>query len=422
MAGVILGDWTHRRGDGGGSRAVSADVRRAKPRVVWTWSPPHGGRIDQVRIAGGRVFAATAEPHDRQAPGWEHAVVFALDASRGRAVAIRALPDPVPTAAMVVDGDAVHVVATRPGEPIFWYALRTADLQPLHRRAIGLAEERPDVLDAWASSDGGLWLEAERGAGQPASFVYVPPSDPGARLRGCDVEGTRDAEAGPCDAACMDRTLYVPYAGPHAEVRRLGPGEPGTTLLGQTDALAGEVHAHALAANGLIDLVAFAWERRPERDSALSVQALAVDRVTAVVRRKTPVASFTARDEPVGARLVRLRGGQVLVQASAADGSPCADLVGILPDGPIEAISLGARRPYILDLALGDTLVAHRRVRGERVLVGVFDVVRAGRWLGGRASALWSLEVPAPGGFPAIYAGAGLIVVRSERELVAIQV
>src|SRR5215472_2311742 len=235
MAGIILGDWTHRRGDGGGARSVSADVKRAKPRVAWTWAPPRGSRIDQVRIAGGRVFVATAEPSDPDAPGWEHAVIFALDAGRGRPTAVRALPDPVPVAAMVLESDSVHVVATRPGEPIFWYALRTGDLLPQHRRTISLVEERADVLDAWASSDGGLWLEVEGGAQQSTSFVYVPIAEPGARLR--DVDGaTRNAGSGPCDAACMDRTLYVPCAGPHAEVRRLGPGDSDATPLVETEA------------------------------------------------------------------------------------------------------------------------------------------------------------------------------------------
>ena len=50
--GVILGDWTHRRGDAGGTRAVSADAIKAKPEICWTWRPEHGGRVDQVRIAG----------------------------------------------------------------------------------------------------------------------------------------------------------------------------------------------------------------------------------------------------------------------------------------------------------------------------------------------------------------------------------
>src|SRR5947209_4076338 len=101
MSGVILGDWTHRRGDAGGTRAVSSDVGRAKPEVAWTWRPDHGGRVDQVRIAGTCVYVATMAPVDDAAPGWEHATIYAIDVETGRVLASRALPDPMPVAAMI---------------------------------------------------------------------------------------------------------------------------------------------------------------------------------------------------------------------------------------------------------------------------------------------------------------------------------
>ena len=51
MTSVILGDWTHRRGDPGGARAVAAEIERPRPSVAWSWRPEHGGRVDQVRVA-----------------------------------------------------------------------------------------------------------------------------------------------------------------------------------------------------------------------------------------------------------------------------------------------------------------------------------------------------------------------------------
>src|SRR5580698_4988395 len=158
MASVILGEWTHRRGDPGGARAVPAEIDRPRPKVKWTWRPEHGGRVDQVRVTAQNVLVATMMPRDATAPGWEHAVVYAIDARTGSEVARRVLPDPVPVAAMVVEAGVLDVVATRKGEPIFWYGLSVADLTPCHRRIVAVDEPHEDVLDAWASPDGGLWL------------------------------------------------------------------------------------------------------------------------------------------------------------------------------------------------------------------------------------------------------------------------
>jgi hypothetical protein len=102
MASVILGDWTHRRGDAGGARAVPAEIDRPRPSVGWSWRPEHGGRVDQVRVTGSTIIVATMMPRDTKAPRWEHAVVYVLDAHTGIEMARRVLPDPVPVAAMVV--------------------------------------------------------------------------------------------------------------------------------------------------------------------------------------------------------------------------------------------------------------------------------------------------------------------------------
>ena len=123
-----------------------------------------------MRIAGDRVYVATMEPADPLAPAcWEHATVFALEASTGRVVAVRPLPDPVPVAAMVIDGGVIHVLATRPGEPIFWYArsARATCARVIASRSTSRprrARAAPGVLEAWASADGGIWMELREGA------------------------------------------------------------------------------------------------------------------------------------------------------------------------------------------------------------------------------------------------------------------
>src|SRR5205085_1297805 len=75
--------------------------------------------------------------------------------------------DPVPVAALVIEGGVVHAIATRKGEPIFWYALQAVDLLPRHRRLVHIDRDprHEDVLDAWASPGGGLWLELEGALG-----------------------------------------------------------------------------------------------------------------------------------------------------------------------------------------------------------------------------------------------------------------
>src|SRR5580692_7216548 len=117
MAGAIFGDWTHRRGDAGGSRSLPADLERAKLRVVWSWEAPGSARIDQVRTMGGIIFVATMGTGE--VPGWEHATLYAIDGAGGKVCARRTLPDPSPVAALAVQSHLVHAVSTRPDEPVY---------------------------------------------------------------------------------------------------------------------------------------------------------------------------------------------------------------------------------------------------------------------------------------------------------------
>ncbi len=418
MAGVILGDWTHRRGDAGGTRAISAEVGRAKPRPAWSWEPPHGGRVDQVRIFGPHVYVATHEPPDQGAPGWEHPVIYALEASSGRTVAARALPDPLPVAAMIVAGGSLHIVAAKVGEPLVWYVLTLPELDAAHRRRLSVREPPDsDVLDAWLLSDGALCLEIDRERGGRRTFAFFGAESPGVRVSRLDAEP--EADMAPSDACVVDRTLFVPCA------------EAGSAFLRRIDAEGGSegpwagahvhgrsVRGHAVAAQGLVELFAVALGGDGER--AL-VQAVAVDRGSGVVRHESPSASIPLVGSPSGARLVRRAAGDLAVQCVAADGSPCADLVCLAPGGAPVAAAIGASRAYVLDLALGDAVVAHREQRG-RVVVGAFDVRQGGRWLVPRASLLWSTDLPSMGGECSVYAGAGRVVVRGERGLAAIRV
>ncbi len=89
----------------------------------------------------------------------------------------------------------MHVVATRKGEPIFWYALSLLDLAPRHRNVVATAGIRhDDVLDAWAAPDGGLWLELEASTGTDAQ--HAPPG-----AFAADGGGTTPAVWRPADLA-----------------------------------------------------------------------------------------------------------------------------------------------------------------------------------------------------------------------------
>ncbi len=439
--GVILGSWTHRRGDVGGARAVSAEVARARPNVAWSFKPPHGGRVDQVRVGADRVYVASIGPSDPDAAGWEHATVYALDAASGRILAERLLPDPVPVAAMILDGESVHVLATRHGEPVFWYALDAYDLKPRHRRPLLLdiasvdRGGRWDVLDAWASADGGIWLELDSAALGKRAYGFaiedrvtlVPQTAASFPL------ATGTEFVAPDDACCVGHTLYTPRAGVWDDAGsatppslwQLDPATANNVIAAEepwarTGVTGPRSHVHALAGEGVISAIAVAVD--PTRERRALVQSLSVDRATGVVRAQSDVARFAAREASGDtARLARRPSGEVLFQMIAPDGAPASDLWRAAPDGSLSAMPLPNGR-LILDAALGDAVLAHYEVRGGRVVVAAIEVDREGRLLGRRATTLWSVETPDVGGSATIYAGAGHVFARGSTGLAAIRV
>jgi hypothetical protein len=432
MASVILGEWTHRRGDPGGARAIPAEIDRPRPKVKWTWRPEHGGRVDQVRVAAQNVLVATMMPRDAAAPGWEHAVVYAIDARTGSEVARRVLPDPVPVAAMVVEAGVLHVVATRKGEPIFWYGLSVADLTPCHRRIVAVDEPHEDVLDAWASPDGGLWLELDTLAGADGrhALAHAFADSNGARAvftyeEGAGVEGgplARDACAGGLELFAPVPGKWMPDAAVPPALSRLSPSgseDPGQAPWASATLVGPRAQIHALGADGLVCVVAAAED--PDRAERARVEAFAIDRGTAVVRWRTQGEPFAVRPH-LGeiARIARRPSGELLFQGLGPDGTPCTPLVCARPNGQLDAITLGTRGRYVLDAALGDTVLAHREGRDGRVEVGGFAIDRRGRLLGRRAALQWTAYVEDLGGGTTVYAGAGAVVVRGTRAVSAV--
>ncbi len=433
MGGVILGDWTHRRGDVGGGRAVAAEFGRPRPRVAWTFRPRDGGNVDQVRIAGERVYVATMSPPDPAAVGWEHATIFALDASTGKVVAKRELPDPAPVAAMIIDGNVVHVLATRHGEPVFWYALDAFDLRPHHRRALpldppGANGETWDVLEAWASADGGIWMELD---GVSARRLYAFAKDDTVLFAPRAKELT-EPDLAPRDACCVGHTLYAPSAGNWDEagtgtpplIWQLEPAGNGAPEPWASSGVTGpHSHAHAIAGGGAVTAIAVAEDpsdRQQPRPKRALVQAMIVDRASGVVRAQSPVEKLGTRGVCEGARLARRPSGELVFQCTDADGLPSSDLWRITPSGEMAAFPL-PRETLVLDAALGDSLLAHAELKGGKVLVSALDIDKE-RLLGKRAQTIWSIETPDLGGSTTVYAGAGHVVARGAQAVAAIRV
>ena len=439
--GILLGDWTHRRGDPGGSRYVAADVAHAKPEVAWAWKPPHGGRVDQVRIAGRTVFVAAMAAPLADAPGWEHATIYALDADTGRVVASRALPDPAPVAAMLVEAGLVHVVATRRGEPILRYALDVSDLAPKLRRTIDLDRDgrREDVLDAWSSPDGGLWLELEgaQGATGGRAYAFVGAQD-GAAVTQTHLEDVAAADWGaPArDACCAGQVLFVPVASTRPILWRveqkaaaplamagLAPlVAPSSEAWARTDVDGPRARLHALVSEGLVHAVAIAVDA--ERDDRAVMELLAVDSTSGTMRWRSPLHRTPLRATlGDGARLARRGNGEVLVQALDAEGAPATDLVCMREGDDLGSVALGNGKRFVLDAALGELALAHHEAKSGKVTVGAFEIDREGRLLGGRRSVMrWSFDVDDLGGATTVYAGAGHIVVRGARGIAALAV
>jgi hypothetical protein len=437
MASVILGDWTHRRGDPGGARAVPAEIDRPRPTIAWSWRPEHGGRVDQVRVVGHNVVVATMMPRDPSAPGWEHAVVYALDARTGVEVARRVLADPVPVAAMVVESGVLHVVATRRGEPVFWYALSPADLVPRHRRIVALAPgiRHDDVLDAWASPDGGLWLELDAVIGEGArhalayAFADATGSTPATSTHEEDVAGegaplARDACAGghelfaPIDGRWTDEGEPVPPS--LARLDPLAPSGSGYATWVTSSIVGQRSQIHALGGDGVVCAVAAAED--PERPERVRLEAFAADRTSGVVRWRAHADRLGIKPRlGDAARVARRPNGELLFQSIGADGTPCTPLVCARPEGRLDTVLLGARGRWVLDAALGDLVLAHRETKEGEVEVGGFAIDVGGRLLGRRAVTRWTIEAGDLGGETTVYAGAGAVVVRGARSICAVR-
>jgi hypothetical protein len=438
MASAILGDWTHRRGDPGGGRTVAAEIDKPRPSVAWSWGPEHGGRVDQVRVVGSTVIVATMMPRDSNA-GWEHAVVYVLDAVSGAEVARRVLPDPVPVAAMAVFGGVVHIVATRKGEPIFWYALSPAELAPQHRRTVALGESmgHEDVLDAWATPDGGLWLELDatlEGDGLRAIvYAFVEPSGGPA---GTQVSDEHPAAANPPlarDACAVGSDLFVPREGrsgveadssppflSRVDPRSLGGG--GSVPWARADLVGPRARIHALGGEGLVCAVAL--EEDPAKPDRARIEAFTMYRETGAVMWRAQHDRIAVRSQSQlgdGARVARRPNGELLFQGLDADGVPGTPLLCASSDGRLDEILLGARGPYVLDAALGDLVLCHRENKEGRVEVGGFAIDHEGRLLGRRAVASWTIDAGDLGGGTTVYAGAGSVVVRGARGVCAVR-
>jgi hypothetical protein len=437
MASVILGDWTHRRGDAGGARAVAAEMDRPRPSVAWSWQPEHGGRVDQVRVAGTTIVVATMMPRDPKAARWEHAVLYALDAHTGIEIARRVLPDPVPVAAMVVEDGIVHVISTRSGEPIFWYALTATELVPDHRRIVTLADGvvHDDVLEAWATPDGGLWLELDAaGKGNAArlwGFAFADPNgSPAIAYMNEDLTPPGGSPIAH-DACAGGNDLFVPLEGHWARdssstppgLSRLGRGqgreaaEPTwvrATVVGPRSSI------HALGGDGVVCAVAVAEdEARPDH---ARVEVFAVDRTSGTIRWRAQDDRLAIKPQlGNAARAARRPNGEILFQGLAPDGAPCTPLLCARPDGRLDSIVLGARGRYVLDASLGDLVLAHRESSEGRVEVIGFAIDQEGRLLGRRAVPRWTIDLGDLGGAATVYAGAGAVVVRGAHSVSAIR-
>jgi hypothetical protein len=437
MASVIVGDWTHRRGDSGGGRTVSAEIDKPRPSVAWSWSPDHGGRVDQVRVVGSTVVVATMMPRDSNAPGWEHAIIYVLDALSGVEIARRVLPDPVPVAAMAFDGGTIHVVATRRGEPVFWYALSPTELAPSHRRVVGIGDtlRHEDVLDAWATPDGGLWLELDATLGPEGArahtYSFVDPDGGSAVTRLNDEHAAAANPPLARDACAGGHELFVPLDGRWSGevdasppvLSRLEPRPPvegAGRAWARADLVGPRAQIHALAAEGVVCAVAAAED--PAKPDRVRIEAFAADRATGAVLWRAQHDRIAVRSQlGDAARVARRPNGELLFQSLDAEGVPCTPLVCASSDGRLDEILLGARGPYVLDAALGDLVLAHRENREGRVEVGGFAIDHEGRLLGRRAVASWTIDAGDLGGGATVYAGAGSVVVRGARSVCTVR-
>ncbi len=166
--------------------------------------------------------------------------------------------------------------------------------------------------------------------------------------------------------------------------------------------------------------VAIAQE--PGREDRACVQAFAVDGVSGAVRWRADGERIALRPA-LGdlARLVCRPNGELLFQSLGADGAPCTTLLCARPDGRLDSVLLGARGRWVLDAALGDSVLAHREVSDGRVEVGGFAIDQESRLLGRRAVPVWSFDAGDLGGGTTVYAGAGAVIVRGTRGVCAVR-
>ena len=365
-------------------------------------------------------------------------MVYALDCKTGVEVARRVLPDPVPVAALAVDGGLVHVVATRKGEPIFWYALSSTDLVPRHRRIIAIppATRHDDVLDAWASPDGGLWFELVASIGRAArnvrSYVFADPAGAAHEVATHEVEATGDGPASARNACAGGLQLFAPIDGkwtggdgPLAPaLSLLDPRPPEQSASGEPPwaraTLVGpRARIHAVGGEGVVCGVAAAED--PDKPERARIEMFAVDRLSGVVRWRAQADRIAIKSHLGDAvRVARRPNGELLFQSLGSEGSPRTPLLCARPEGRIDEILLGARGRWVLDAALGDLVLAHREESDGGVEVGGFAIDQEGRLLGRRAVARWSIDAGDLGGGTTVYAGAGAVVVRGATAVCAV--
>ena len=295
--------------------------------------------------------------------------------------------------------------------------------------------QHDDVLDAWATPDGGLWLELDAAApGESVrvrSFAFADPNGGPAAPRVNEghllVEGPPVAH----DACAGGHELFVPLDGRWSGETDSTP--PGISRLdrsgGNAITEAAWVSAtvvgprsriHALGGDGVVCAVAIAEDQ--SKPDQTRVEVFAVDRTSGVVRWRANDDRLAIKPQPgASARVARRPNGEVLFQSLGPDGTPCTPLICARPDGRLDSIVLGARGRYVLDAALGDLVLGHRENKDGRVEVGGFAIDLQGRLLGRRAVPRWTIDLGDLGGAATVYAGSGAVVVRGARSVSAIR-
>ncbi len=410
MSGLILGDWTHRRGDAGGSRAVSARILNPKPRIAWRYDLPFDGRIEQVRVVG-EVVTIAATPTIAHS-GWQHAEVVTLNAESGRVMSQRRLPDPVPPSTMIASVTQLRIIATRAEEPAFLYALTPGSLLPVSRSQLEESDcASLDIVDAWGEGRE-LWCHLDTQRRNTRLFVNAA----NAKQVRVSLPIASGLVREPC---CADGALFVPLSpvsgssdAVHPCVRVLGKT---VTPIGEPLEFRQKTMAAVLAADGAIHVVIA--DPVSEGGRTLAVSLRVFDRQSLLQRGVTRTAELFAPGAE-RLRLVRRPSGELLAQLLDAQMAARSDLF-LADDEGAERLQLG-NKPYVADLALGDQLVAHRELDQGRALVVGFELDRRVRILGRRASLRWSFETPPVGSPVALYAGAGHLFVRGARTLIAL--